>query len=97
MFDFFESYQWHLDERPLRADNEINPAVLGFIFEKYVNQKQMGAYYTQEDVTEYISKSRIIPFLSLDPTEPVGARSFTPGRPRRAPRPPSASARRSAG
>ena len=63
LFDFFEDYQWHLDERPLRNDNEINPDVLGYIFEKYINQKQMGAYYTKEDITEYISKNTIIPFL----------------------------------
>lgn len=44
IFDYFDQYQWHLDERPLRADNEINPDVLGYIFEKYINQKQMGAY-----------------------------------------------------
>ena len=42
LFDFFDAYQWHLDERPLCADNEINPDVLGYIFEKYVNQKQNG-------------------------------------------------------
>jgi hypothetical protein len=41
VFDYFDQYQWHLDERPLRADNEINPDVLGYIFEKYINQKQM--------------------------------------------------------
>jgi len=63
LFDFFDQYQWYLDERPLRADNEINPDVLGYIFEKYINQKQMGAYYTKEDITEYISKNTIIPFL----------------------------------
>ena len=63
LFAFFEQYQWHLDERPLRADNEINPDVLGYIFEKYINQKQMGAYYTKEDITGYISKNTIIPFL----------------------------------
>ena len=63
LFKFFEGYQWHLDERPLRNDNEINPDVLGYIFEKYINQKQMGAYYTQEDITEYISKNTVIPFL----------------------------------
>ena len=63
LFNFFEKYQWHLDERPLRSDNEINPDVLGYIFEKYINQKQMGAYYTKEDITEYISKNTIIPFL----------------------------------
>ena len=63
LFAFFEQYQWHLDERPLRKDNEINPDVLGYIFEKYINQKQMGAYYTKEDITEYNSKNTIIPFL----------------------------------
>ena len=63
IFDYFDQYQWHLDERPLRADNEINPDVLGYIFEKYINQKQMGAYYTKEDITEYISKNTVIPYL----------------------------------
>jgi hypothetical protein len=63
VFTYFDEYQWNLDDRPLRADNEINPDVLGYIFEKYINQKQMGAYYTREDVTEYISKSTLLPFL----------------------------------
>ena len=63
LFAFFDQYQWHLDERPLKNDNEINPDVLGYIFEKYINQKQMGAYYTKEDITEYISQNTVIPFL----------------------------------
>jgi hypothetical protein len=63
LFAFFEQYQWHLDERPNRRDNEINPDVLGYIFEKYINQKQMGAYYTKEDITGYIAQNTIIPRL----------------------------------
>lgn len=63
IFDYFDQYQWHLDERPLRRDDEINPDVLGYIFEKYVNQKQMGAYYTKEDITEYISKNTVLPAI----------------------------------
>jgi hypothetical protein len=63
LFEFFDAYHWHLDERPLKRDDEINPDVLGYIFEKYVNQKQMGAYYTKEDITDYISKNTVIPFL----------------------------------
>ena len=63
LFAFFDEFKWHLDERPLRDDKEINPDVVGYIFEKYINQKQMGAYYTKEDITEYISKNCIIPFL----------------------------------
>ena len=63
VFSFFDGYRWHLDERPHREDNEINPDVLGYIFEKYVNQKQMGAYYTKEDITGYITRNTVIPFL----------------------------------
>ncbi len=63
IFDFFDQFEWHLDSRPNAAENEINPEVLGYIFEKYINQKQMGAYYTKEDITEYISKNTIIPSL----------------------------------
>jgi len=64
LFAFFEQYHWHLDERPLRNEKEINPDVLGYIFEKYINQKQMGAYYTKEDITGYISQNTVVPFLS---------------------------------
>src|SRR6266568_5499082 len=63
LFAFLDEFDWYLDDRPLRSDREINPDVLGYIFEKYINQKQMGAYYTKEDITEYISKNTIIPFL----------------------------------
>ena len=37
--------------------------MLGYIFEKYVNQKQMGAYYTKEDITGYIAQNTVIPRL----------------------------------
>lgn len=63
LFTFFNAYDWHLDDRPLSSGTEINPDVLGYIFEKYINQKQMGAYYTKEDITEYISKNTVIPHL----------------------------------
>ena len=78
IFAFFDAYQWHLDDRPLRDDNEINPDVLGYIFEKYINQKQMGAYYTKEDITGYISRNTIIPFL-FDRAQKGCAIAFTPG------------------
>jgi hypothetical protein len=48
-----------------------------YIFEKYVNQKQMGAYYTKEDITEYISQNTIIPFL-LDEARKGCAVAFVP-------------------
>jgi hypothetical protein len=63
VFAFFDVYHWHLDEPPERHDNEITPAILGYIFEKHINQQQMGAYYTREDVTAYIAKHCIIPAI----------------------------------
>ena len=66
LFDFFDQWRWHLDERPTGDHNEINPDILGFIFEQYVNytdkgRKEKGAYYTKPDVTGYMSVSTIIP------------------------------------
>lgn len=64
IFKFFDSYTWHVDDRPLRADNEINPDVLGYIFQKYINnQDEMGAYYTKEDVTGYMCSNSIVPLV----------------------------------
>ena len=63
LFNFFDRYSWHLDERPHARDNEINPDILGHIFEKSINQKEKGAYYTKEDITGYMAENTIIPRL----------------------------------
>jgi len=64
LFSFFDDWYWHLDERPLRNDKEINPDVLGYIFERYINDRAaMGAYYTKEDITGYIGRNCVIPCL----------------------------------
>ncbi len=64
IFDFFDQYEWHLDTRITATGKDINPDVIGYIFEKYINDRaQMGAYYTKEDITEYISKNCILPYL----------------------------------
>lgn len=64
VFEFFDQYEWHLDSRITATGRDINPDVIGYIFEKYINDRaEMGAYYTKEDITDYISKNTIIPFL----------------------------------
>ncbi len=64
IFHFFDQWNWHLDTRIEATGRDINPDVIGYIFEKYINDRAaMGAYYTKEDITEYISKNSIIPFL----------------------------------
>lgn len=83
LFQFFKGWRWHLDERPLRDAGEINPDVLGYIFEKYINQKEMGAYYTKEDITGYISTNAVLPalFAKADAALPAAERAaFTEWR-----------------
>ena len=64
IFAFFDQYEWLLDTRQQATGKEINPDVIGYIFEKYINDRAaMGAYYTKEDITDYIGKNCIIPFL----------------------------------
>jgi Eco57I restriction-modification methylase len=63
IFTFFDTYYWQLDDQAPPSDNVITPDIFVYIFEKHINQKQMGAYYTQGDISEYIAKSTIIPFL----------------------------------
>ena len=64
LFDFFDKWRWHLDTRITASGKDINPDVLGYIFEQYINDRaQMGAYYTKEDITEYIGRNCIVPFL----------------------------------
>src|SRR5262249_7102201 len=63
LFAFLDTYQWHLDEVQPAHEREINPDVLGYIFEQYINQQHMGAYYTRNDVTMYIASNTIIPYL----------------------------------
>ncbi len=64
IFIFFDEWEWHLDTRIAATGRDINPDVIGYIFEKYINDRaQMGAYYTKEDITEYISKNCILPYL----------------------------------
>jgi len=64
LFNFFDQWKWHLDTRISSSGRDINPDVLGYIFEQFINDRaQMGAYYTQEDITGYIGRNTILPFL----------------------------------
>lgn len=79
-FDYFDKWRWTLDEDKVENDGYISPHILGYIFEKYINQKQMGAYYTKEDITGYICRNTIIPrlFDMLAETGEKGKKSVRP-------------------
>lgn len=58
LLNLFESRDW--------TEGNIDEFVLGAIFEKLMNydeRKKTGAYYTPEDITFYITKNTIEPYL----------------------------------
>jgi len=69
---FFSAYKWHLDDRPTGSPTEINPDILGYIFEQFINNKEKGAYYTKEDVTEYMTANTVTAVFLHQLTEATG-------------------------
>ena len=53
------AYTWTFNDVPGDPNEEINPDVLGYIFEKYINQKEFGAYYTRPEITDYLCQQTI--------------------------------------
>jgi hypothetical protein len=75
IFALFKRYSWNLNDTPGGDDQEINPDVLGYIFEKYINQKEFGAYYTRPEMTGYLCE-RTIYKLVLDRVNQAFNRRF---------------------
>jgi hypothetical protein len=59
LYAFFDKYLWNLDDAQEGRTDEINPEVLGHVFEKYINQKAFGAYYTRPEITRYLCEQTI--------------------------------------
>lgn len=58
LFNLFESRDW--------TEGNIDDFVLGAIYEKlitHIERKKLGAYYTPREITEYICKNTIEPYL----------------------------------
>jgi hypothetical protein len=79
LFALFQRYSWNLNDTPGGADDEINPDVLGYIFEKYINQKAFGAYYTRPEITDYLCE-QTIHRLVLDAVNTQGFAGVAPAR-----------------
>jgi hypothetical protein len=76
VFDLFSRYSWNLDDTIGGKENEINPAVLGYIFEKYINQKAFGAYYTRSEITEYLCDKTINKLILDRVNQAIAPRKF---------------------
>lgn len=79
LFKLFGRYSWNLNDIPGESDDDINPDVLGYIFEKYINQKEFGAYYTRPEITEYLCEQTIYRLI-LDRTNEPDIEGFPPGK-----------------
>ncbi len=75
VFNLFGRYSWNLNDTPGGQADEINPDVLGYIFEKYINQKEFGAYYTRPEMTGYLCERTIFK-LVLDRVNKALDRQF---------------------
>ncbi len=93
LFDFFDQFQWRLEERVPPSEGEVNPRVLGFVLEHTISQKPLGAYYTPPDLTQYMATHTLIPgFLAavrkrcpgaFQPLPDAGATTRRPAAPPR--------------
>lgn len=72
----FAKYTWTLNDVPYGKDNEINPEILGYILEKYINDKSYGAYYTRKEITEYLCEQTIHQLI-LDKVKELTKHSYT--------------------
>lgn len=74
ILDFLSDWNWNVDERLDIVDpKNLSPSVLGHIFEQTVNQKEMGAYYTPEEITGFMARRSIHPYLLDQLNEAVNA------------------------
>ena len=63
IFELLNRYEWVVEEDK-NDSTAITPSILGHIYEKSVNQKETGSFYTPEEITQYISKNTIVPYLT---------------------------------
>ena len=73
----FTSFSWNLNDQPGGDTREINPDVLGYIFEKYINsnssrQKGAGAFYTPTEITTYLCDQTVDGLLLRACNDPAG-------------------------
>ncbi|MFQ3631321.1 Eco57I restriction-modification methylase domain-containing protein [Roseiflexus sp.] len=61
---------WSLDDN---ASDCLTPPMIGYVFERYVERKRGGIYYTGADVTSFIASCTIIPRL-IDALSPDAIR-----------------------
>lgn len=82
LYEVLDRYQWRCDTRYRKSEQEIDPEILGYVFEQLVNEetggKKSGVYYTKDDVTHYMSTRTLIPGI-LERARKLNKTSFGRG------------------
>ncbi len=65
LFDFFEQYNFTIDENsPDDHEVGIDPEMLGHIFENLLEEnREKGAFYTPKEIVQYMCKESLIQYL----------------------------------
>ena len=80
LLDFFGKYHWQLDDSEALGRDDITPETFSMTLQHLVTEKEKAAYYTKQDITEYISKNAIIPFL-FEELQKRHPEAFSPNSP----------------
>lgn len=60
---FFASYTWNIRDQNAATPGMITPHIMNTLFERYMQQKPLGAYYTSADIASYIGQNTVLPCL----------------------------------
>jgi len=77
--EYLGRWDWTLDPQASPTRRTLTPDTLGYVFERSLDRKSSGSYYTAADVTDYICANTVIPrlFDGLSPGHDL-SRAFTP-------------------
>jgi hypothetical protein len=78
LFDFFEQYNFTIDENsPDDHEVGIDPEMLGHIFENLLEEnREKGAFYTPKEIVQYMCKESLIQYLKNNFDESVNVDFF---------------------
>lgn len=79
IFALFDEYRWQCDDLAQTSDDVVTPELFGALLAQNVQPREMGAYYTPEEIASYIVRTTLLPALFTRVRERY-ASSGTPDR-----------------
>ena len=63
IFACFAEYDWQIDELSNSENDTITPEILGRLFIRDAQAKELGTYYTPDAITAYMARNTLLPAL----------------------------------